>query len=322
MKAVRIHERGDTSVMQVEEIATPTPQAGEVLIRVAAAGVNYADTGQRSGNYPNALPLPLTLGFEAAGTIVSRGPGVSAPAEGTRVVALVEGGYAEYALARAELAVPLPENVSFEQATIIPVQGQTAYLALTRGAHFSPGEVVLVHSAAGGVGSLAVQIAKIMGARMVIGTTTSDSKLAVIRELGADLAVNSKSESWIGQVMQATRGQGVDIVLDAIGGSVGQQSIACLGMFGRLVNYGSLKREVTPFVVQMLIQKCLSVTGYNTNVQPLAAQLHASRDLLDWISQGRLHALLKHTFPLSEARAAHQALESGQTTGKIVLTVE
>lgn len=322
MKAIRIHERGDASVMQVEEVATPVPQQDEVLIKVAAAGVNYADTGQRTGNYPNALPLPLTLGFEAAGTIVSRGPGVSALAEGTRVVALVEGGYAEYALAKAGLVVVLPENVSFAQATAIPVQGQTAYLALTRGAHFSQGETVLVHNAAGGVGSLAVQVAKILGAGTVIGTTTSDSKLATIRELGADAAVNSKADNWIEQVMQATRGQGVDIVLDSVGGSLGQQSIACLGLFGRLVNYGSLTGEVTPFVTQMLIQKCLSVTGYNTNVQPLEEQLHASRALLDFISEGRLRIMLNNTFPLTEARAAHQALEAGQTTGKVVLTVE
>ncbi len=322
MKAVRIHERGDTSVMQVEEIATPVPQSGEVLVKVAAAGVNYADAGQRSGNYPNVLPLPLTLGFEVAGTVVSHGLNVSAPAEGTRVVALVEGGYAEYALAKAELVVTLPENVSFEQATVIPVQGQTAYLALTRGAHLSQGETVLVHAAAGGVGSLAVQVAKILGAGTVIGTTTSDSKLAVIRELGADVAINSTSENWIEQVMQATRGQGVDIVLDAIGGSVGQQSIACLDFFGRLISYGSLKGEVTPFVAQMLIQKCLSVSGYNTNVQPLEAQLHASRALLDFISEGRLRVMLNHTFPLTEAHVAHQALEAGQTTGKVVLTIE
>lgn len=322
MKAIRIHERGDPSVMHMEEIARPIPQVGEILIKVATAGVNYADVGQRNGHYPNALPLPLTLGYEVAGTIVSHGQGVSAPTEGTRVVALVEGGYAEYALAKAAQVVPLPDTVSFAQATAVPVQGETAYLVLTRGAHFSPGETVLVHSAAGGVGSLAVQVAKILGAGTVIGTTTSASKLEVIRELGADVAINSKSGNWIEQVMQATRGQGVDIVLDPIGGSVGQQSIACLCLFGRLVNYGSLTGKVTPFVTQMLIQKCLSVSGYNTVAQPLDAQLHASRVLLDFISDGRLHVVLDHTFPLAEARAAHQTLEAGRTTGKVVLTVE
>lgn len=322
MKAVRIHERGDANVLQVEEIQTPVPQQGEVLIKVAAAGVNYGDIGQRSGNYPNALPLPLTPGYEVAGTIASRGPSINSLAEGTRVVSLVEGGYAEYALAKAANVVSLPDNVSFAQATIVPVQGQTAYLALTRGAHFSQGETVLVHVAAGGVGSLAVQVAKILGAGTVIGTTTSDSKLALIRELGADFAINTKAGNWIEQVMQATRGQGVDIVLDPIGGTIGQQSIACLGLFGRLINYGSLTGEVAPFVAQMLIQRCLSVTGYNTNVQPLEEQLHASRALLDFISEGRLRVVLDHTFPLAEARAAHQALESGQTTGKVVLTVE
>ncbi|MBA2682345.1 MAG: zinc-binding dehydrogenase, partial [Ktedonobacteraceae bacterium] len=179
-----------------------------------------------------------------------------------------------------------------------------------------------VHSAAGGVGSLSVQVAKILGAGTVIGTTTNDSKLALIRELGADTAMNSKADNWVEQVMQATQGQGVDIVLDAIGGTVGQQSIACLGLFGRLVNYGSLTGKPTPLVTQMLIQKCLSVTGYNTNVQPHEEQLHASRALLNYISEGRLRVALDHTFPLIEARAVHQALEAGQTTGKVVLTIE
>jgi NADPH2:quinone reductase len=321
MKAVRIHERGDVNVLQVEEVPMPAPQQGEVLIKVAAAGMNYGDVGQRTGNYPNTLPLPLTLGYEVAGTIASRGHGVNLPAEGTRVVSLVDGGYAEYAIARAENVVPLPDNVSFAQATIVPVQGQTAYLALTRGAHFSQGESVLVHTAAGGVGSLAMQIAKILGAGTVIGTTTSESKLSLIRELGADAAINSKADNWIEQVMQATRGQGVDIILDPIGGTVSQQGIACLSPFGRLINYGSLTGAPTPFVSQMLIAKCLSVIGYNTIVQPLEEQLHASQALLDFISEGRLRVVLNHTFPLNEARAAQQAIESGQTTGKVVLMV-
>lgn len=321
MKAIRIHQRGDASVMILEDIATPIPQRGEVLIKVVAAGVNYADIGQRNGHYPNLKPLPLTLGFEVAGSVISQGPDVITPAVGTRVVALVEGGYAEYAIARAEVVVPLPENVSFEQATVVPVQGQTAYLALTRAAHFKAGEVILVHAAAGGVGSLAVQLAKAMGAGMVIGTTTKNEKKQAIHALGADIAISTLESNWIEQVMQATQGRGVDIVLDAIGGSVGQQSIACLASFGRLVSYGSLQGEPTPLVTQMLIQKCLSVAGYNTNIQPLEDQLEASLALLRFIANGQVRIILDHTFPLAEAAAAHRAIEARQTKGKVVLTI-
>ncbi len=322
MRAIRIHERGNAGVMLLEDIVTPIPQQGEVLIKVVAAGVNYADTGERNGQYPNLKPLPLTLGFEVAGNVVVQGPGVTTPAIGTRVVALVEGGYAEYAVARAEVVVSLPEEVSFAQATAVPVQGQTAYLALTKAARLKAGDVVLVHAAAGGVGSLAVQLAKAMGAGMVIGTTTTKEKMQLIRDLGADSAISTLDGNWVEQVMRMTRGRGVDIVLDAVGGSIGQPSVVCLALFGRLVTYGSLQGKPTPFVMQMLIQKCLSVIGYNTIVQPLEDQLEASQALLRFIADGQVRVVLDHTFLLTEAAAAHQAIEAGQTKGKVVLSVD
>lgn len=321
MKAVRIHQRGGTEVLKLEDIATPVPQQGEVLIQVAVAGVNYADVGQRQGNYPNLAELPLTLGSEVAGTVVKTGPGVDASLEGHRVVALVDAGYAEFALAKAEEIIPIIDGVSFAQATVIPVQGQTAYLLLDKATRLRQGERVLVHAAAGGVGSLAVQLAKIMGASMVIGTTTSKSKLDFIRDLGADVAVTTNEASWIGQVMQATRGQGVDIILDPIGGEFGQQNIACLALFGRIVVYGSLSGGVTPFVTQMLIPKCQSIIGYNTVIQSLEDRMRASQALMQAIASGQLKTFVDHSFPLAEVAAAHKMLEENKATGKVVLTV-
>lgn len=321
MKAVRIYERGGTDVLRYEDLPTPTPGAGEVLIAVAAAGVNYADLGQRSGNYPNLVPLPATLGYEVAGTIVAHGPGVAGPPDGTRVVALVNGGYAEYAVAPAALAVPIPAGVSFAQATVVPIQGQTAYLLLARAARIQPGERVLIHAAAGGVGSLAVQLARLLGAGLVLGSSTSPDKLAYIRELGADAAINMNTPNWVEAVMQATRGQGVDIVLDPVGGPLGPPNVACLAPFGRLLVFGSLSGAVTPLISQMLIPKCLSVSGYNTVIQPQADQLQASHALLDLIAAGQLQITLDHTYPLAEAAAAHAAIEARQTRGKVVLTV-
>ena len=321
MKAVRIHQRGGIEVLQLEDIETPVPQQGEVLIRVAVAGVNYADVGQRQGNYPNLAELPLTLGSEVVGTVVQCGPGVDVSLNGRKVVSLVDGGYAEFALAKAEEVIPIGDNVSFAQATAIPVQGQTAYLLLDKATRLQRGERVLVHSAAGGVGSLAVQLAKNMGASMVIGTTTSQKKRDFIRDIGADVAVATNEANWIEQIMQATHGQGVDIILDPIGGELGQQNIACLAPFGRIVVYGSLTGMVTPFVTQMLIPKCQSIIGYNTLIQSLEERMRASQFLLQEIASGQLKIFVDYTFPLTEVAAAHKALEEKKTTGKVVLSV-
>jgi NADPH2:quinone reductase len=321
MRAVRIHERGATSVLRLEDLPTPTPGANDVLIKVAAAGVNYSDVGQRRGDYPNLVPLPATLGNEVAGTVAALGASVTGLREGDRVVALVDGGYAEYAVAPAGQVVALPDAVSFEAATAVPIQGQTAYLALTKAARLSAGETVLIHAAAGGVGSLAVQIARLLGAGMIIATDRKPEKFEFIRSLGANVVVSSTDPNWMGAVMGATRGQGVDIVLETIGGEVGQASLMSLAPFGRLVVFGSLSGQPSPLVSQMLIPKCWSVIGYNTLVQPDADKRRASETLLAWMAEGRLNVALEHTYPLEEAAAAHTALEAGQTRGKIVLTL-
>jgi len=321
MKAIRVHQRGGLDAMNIEEVARPVPDNGQVLIKVAAAGVNFADIGQRNGNYQNLAPLPLTLGFEAAGVVEEVGAEVSTVSKGTRVVSLVDGGYAEYAVADAALVVPLPDGVSFAEAVAVPVQGQTAYLALDKAARLQQGESVLIHSAAGGVGTLAVQLTKLMGASMVIGTTTNASKEAFIRAQGADAVVLTNDKNWVEQVMQATQGQGVDIVLETVGGEIGQQSLGCLALNGRMVVYGTLTGAVTPVVTQMLIPKCLSIVGYNTNVQSLADQMRASHALLRYIASGQLHVTVDDSFPLSEAAAAHKAISEHKTRGKVVLTV-
>jgi len=200
MKAIRINETGGPEVMHLEEIETPIPGEGEVLIKVAAAGVNYADLAQRQGAYLTRTRTPMTLGVEVAGTVAALGPGVSTPAEGGRVVAYVNGGYAEYALAQATTVIPIPPSLDFPQAAAFPVQGLTAYQLLRESAHIQPGESVLVHAAAGGVGTFAVQLAKLMGAGIVVGTASNSSKIDLIRKLGADAAINYTEDNWVEQV--------------------------------------------------------------------------------------------------------------------------
>lgn len=322
MKAVLIHERGGPEVMVLEEIGTPIPQAGEVLIRVAVAGVNNADVGQRRGNYPNLVDLPATLGHEVAGTVAGVGPDVHGLAEGTRVVALVDGGYAEYAVANAQTVIPLPDKVGFAEATMIPIQGQTAYLLLTEAARLREGETVLVHAAAGGVGTLAIQLAHLLEAGMVIGTARKPEELELVRQLGADVAIDISAPDWVEQVRAATGGRGVDVVLESVGGSVGQQSLASLAPFGRMIVFGSLSGQMTPFAAQQLIRLCHTVMGYNTQLQTPAKQMEASHALLRYIASGELKVIMDTTpYRLDEAGEAHRAMESGRTVGKVVLTL-
>jgi NADPH2:quinone reductase len=321
MKAIRIHQRGAPEVMCLEEIDTPTPQEGQVLIQVAVAGVNYADVGQRKGTYPNLVALPTTLGSEVAGTVVACGPGVTAPPVGARVVSLVEGGYAEYAVAEAKRVIPLPEGISFAQATPIPIQGQTAYLLLEKAARLRPGERILIHAASGGVGSLAAQLASHFGAGAIIGTANTPEKLEFIRALGVHAAINTDEADWVEQVMHATQGQGVHVILDSIGGSTAQQSLACLAPFGRMVVFGSLSDAPTPMIAQMLIPRCQAIIGYNTVIQPLEDQMRVSQDLLRLMASGQVRVMLDRSFSLADAPAAHRAIEGNTTLGKVVLTL-
>ena len=321
MKAVRIHKTGDPDVLSLEEIATPVPGAGEVLIKVAAAGINFADLLQRQGVYPIAGGIPAVLGFEVAGTIVAHGEDVDSPPVGTRVVTgLMGGGYAEYAVVPAATVVPIPDNLDFASATALFLQGLTAYGLLHDAAKLQPGESVLVHTAAGGVGSLAVQLAKLMGAGTVIGTASSPSKLEFIRRIGADVAINYAEGDWNEQIKGATGGQGVDVILDAVGGEIGQQSLAHLAPGGRLVVYGNAGGQPTMLAAQQLTGNNQAVIGYSMGSAMSPQHMTESiRELLHYVVEDQLQIVVGQTFPLADAAAAHRAMAERRTTGKVVL---
>lgn len=322
MRAIRVHQAGGPEVLTLDELPTPAPGAGEVLIKVAAAGINYADLMQRQGVYPLPGGLPATPGFEVAGSVAALGEGVSGPAVGTRVVAGLGngGGYAEYAVAPAITVFPIPDTLAYAEATALFVQGLTAYGLLRYAGRLEAGETVLVHTAAGGVGSLAVQLARLLGAGRVIGTASAPEKLALIRQLGADAAINYGAPDWAEQVLAATQGQGAHIILDAVGGAIGARSLDLLGQGGRLVVYGAASGEPTMLAAQQLSFKGQAVIGYamgtNTPPEQLAAGMRA---LLGFVAEGQLHLTVGHTFPLAEAAAAHQAMGARRTTGKVVL---
>jgi NADPH2:quinone reductase len=323
MKAVRIHETGGPEVMHLEELETPMPKDGEILIKVAAAGINYADLAQRAGAYLTRTRTPMILGVEVAGTVAALGPGVRSPTEGTRVVATCQGGYAEYAIAQANMVIPIPPGIDFVHAAALPVQGITAYQLLQESARLQPGESVLVHAAAGGVGTLAVQLAKLMGAGTVIGTASNADKLDLIRRLGADAAINYTEQNWVEQVKNATGDKGVDIILEMVGGRIAEQNLQCLAPFGRIVVYGAASGQIAQFSGIQLMYKNQAIIGYW-----LASQLRrperiaqAVMELMQYVANGKLEVVVGQTFPLAEAAEAHQAIAERKTKGKVVLLV-
>ncbi|MDQ2884541.1 MAG: NADPH:quinone oxidoreductase family protein [Chloroflexota bacterium] len=323
MKAIRIHETGGPEVMHLEEIETPTPQNDEVLIRAAAAGINYGDLAQRQGTYLTRTRTPMTPGFEIAGTIAGHGPNVSAPPLGTRVIALTNGGYAEYSVAPASSVIPIPDTLDFPHAAAFMVQGLTAYQLLRESARIQTGESVLIHAAAGGVGTLAVQLAKLMGAGQVIGTASSEAKLELARSLGADTAINYSQPDWFEQVKAATQGRGTDIILEMVGGEVSTQSLQCLAPFGRMVIYGAASNQIAQFTGIQLMYKNQSIIGYwlTSWLQRSDRVAAAALDLMKYLNSGRLKIIVGATFPLAEAAQAHRAIAERQTTGKVVLLV-
>jgi NADPH:quinone reductase-like Zn-dependent oxidoreductase len=313
MKAVHFAEHGDAGVLQLVDYPMPQPGAGEVLIKVVAAGVNYADIWQRKGASPAPLPLPYVPGYEVAGTIEALGDGVPTALLGQRVMAMLpRGGYAAYVVAPAAQALPLPAELGYAEATALLAQGPTAVGLLNTGHYAS----VLVLAAAGGVGSLLVQVAKNRGIR-VVAAVGSDAKKAIAQASGADAVVCYAEADWVEQVRAATDGQGVAAVFDAVGGRVGAAALQALSAGGTGVVYGAASGEPTMVAAQELIGQQQLVRGYTVFAE-LARFGEYTEELLGYFQAGRLQ-LPVQTYPVTAVRAAQRELESRQTTGKVVL---
>lgn len=323
MKAVRMEEFGEPEVLRAVEVERPEPGEGQVLVEVRAAGINYADVMRRRNSYLEETPLPFVLGAEVAGTVAEVGGGESDGASvGDRVVALVRaGGYAEYAVAPAGALIPLPEGLGFDEAAAVPLQGLTAYHALKTMGRLQEGEGVLVHAAAGGVGTLAVQMAKLMGAGTVIATASSGDKLDLAGSLGADVPINYAEEDWPERVREATGGRGVDVILEMVGGDFVKQGLSCLAGFGRMVVFGAASGEMSSVVPQGLMLKNHTVSGfYLPGIVGRPDLLGPSlQEILGWLAEGRLKLTIGGRYPLERAADAHADLEGRKTTGKLVL---
>jgi NADPH2:quinone reductase len=320
MKAIQVAAFGGVEVLQVVERPRPLPLAGEVLIRVESAGLNYSDLMKREGLYPGGPKPPYFPGVEAAGVVESVGTNQDGPTLlGQRVACVTDGGaHAEYVCAKARACIPLPDELSFAEGAAFPVQYLTAYHALLTVARASAGETLLVHAAGGGVGTAAVQLARLLGLK-VIGTASTPSKRSRVVELGADCAVGY--EEFETAARELTGGRGPDIILDTIGGGVMRRSLSLLPSLGRLVLVGLASREASPIDAAKLIFRSQAVLGFHLNAifERRALVQDSLRQLLSWIGEGRLKIQIGHTLPLTEIRQAHELLASRQSYGKVVL---
>lgn len=317
MKAIRVHELGGAEKLTLEDVEKPVPKADEVLIKVAAAGINYADTMMRAGNYLTEPGLPFTLGYEAAGTIESLGENVKNLKVGQRVLATTSsGGYAEYATARASLTMPIPDELGFGASTALLVQGLTALGLLNE---TRAGQTILIHAAAGGVGSLLVQLAKYKGLK-VIGTASSQQKLQLVADLGADFAINYSEPDWTDEVLRATNGKGADWIIEMVGGAIVAQNLKVLAKHGTMWIYGAASGEDFKVSVLSLMAKNHTIRGYWLMNESVENRIRFTGELLEHLGAGRLKIQVTE-FPLEQAKEAHEAIENRRTTGKVVLVV-
>ena len=312
MKAIQITKFGGPEVLELVELADPTPGENEELIDVSCIGINYADTHQTENSYLSKQELPLIPGLEVVGKTQS----------GRRVLASVStGGYAQKALAHKAMCVDIPESVSDAQAVAMLVQGTTAWHILKTMAHVKPGESVVVQAGAGGVGTLAIQLAKMWGAK-VIAVTSSESKNELAKSLGADATVDANSADLAGAMIVANGGKRVDIVLEMVGGKTFDSSLEVLAPFGRLITFGMASRTApTPIHPGVLMGGTKTVAGFWLSHCFGRKELmnDVINELFQLVVAGKLHPVIGATFPLSKAADAHRAMLARQTTGKIAL---
>ena len=314
MRAIQITEFGGPEVLVLRELDDPEPPEGFVVLDVLAAGVNWADTHQAENTYLAAAELPLVPGGEAVGI---------AP-DGRRVVALLNGGgYAEKAIAHPSLMWEVPDGVSDTQALALVLQGTSAWHLLRTSAQLREGESVAIFAAAGGVGTIAIQLAKRFGAGRVIGLASSPEKRDLASRLGADATVDSNSEGLKEALIEANEGHHVDVILEMVGGSVFEQSLSALAHFGRLVHFGQSAREGAPKVSPgKLMATSRGVIGFWLMhlIREPERLGEALADMFEAIRSGELEVIVGDTYPLEEARRAHEDIRARRTTGKLVLT--
>jgi len=319
MKAIRVHQHGGPDALALDEVPVPEPGPGQAVVRVEAAGVNFIDSYHRIGLYQ--VPLPFTLGQEAAGVVERVAPDVTVVKPGDRVAsAQAVGAYAPYALVLADRLVPVPAAVTTRDAAAVILQGLTAQYLTTSTHALQYGETCLVHAAAGGVGGLLVQMARLKGAR-VIATVGSEAKAALARQDGADEVILYRTQDVAAEVKRLTSGALCRVVYDGVGRDTFHASLACTAPRGLLVTYGNASGAV-PAIEPLVLSngsKFLTRPKLADYIATREELLGRARDLFDWMAKGKLKVRIHREYPLAEAAQAHRDLESRKTTGKLLL---
>ncbi len=323
MKQIIVNEFGGPENLSLRDVAMPAAGDGQIVIKVEASGVNFSDAMQRRNKYVFPVPLPYLPGFEVAGIVTELGKGVENISLGDQVVAMLPngGGYAQYAVAASYLAAVIPPTISAQESLALQVQGLTAYLMLKNGAKLQAGETILIHAAAGGVGTLLVQIARQMGAGKIIATASNAEKLAVAKSLGADELINYTQSDWPQKVKEATGEKGVDLIIDSTGGEILRNSISCLAPFGRLISFGNPTGGSTSIEAFNLVNNNQILQGFGlaSYFEKPDLMLEAYQYLFSQAAKRQLKVHIGQTFPLKDAAEAHRQMENRKTTGKIVL---
>lgn len=324
MNAIIARQPGGPEVLELVQRKVPQPGAGEVLIRIASAGVNRPDLLQRNG-----MPLPPgitdVLGLEVSGTVAALGAGVDYPAVGTPVMALLNGGgYADYCVARADLCLTVPQNLPLAQAAGVPEAAFTVWHNLFELGRLQPGDTVLIHGAASGVGTFAIQCAQACGAR-VVATAGGAEKVAALRQLGVWRAINRHSEDFVAVIVDETQGRGVDVVLDNVGGDYVARNLSVLALGGRHVSLSFMQGAKIELDLQLVMRKGLSLTSSTLRPKSASEKLRLaqciSKHLLPLIAAGKIAPTLYQTLPLAQAADAHRILEANANIGKVLLQV-
>lgn len=323
MRVVVVEQPGGPEQLRIVEMPKPEPAPGQALVKIAAAGVNFIDIYHRTGLYK--VDPPITLGMEGAGVVEAVGEGVTEVAPGDRVAyAMARGSYAEYAVVPAWMLVKLPPALDFQSAAAAMLQGMTAHYLTHSTYPLKAGDSCLIHAAAGGVGLLLVQMAKMRGAR-VFGTVSTPAKAELARQAGADVVILYTEQDFLEVVRRETNGRGVDVVYDSVGAATWEKSLDCLRPRGMMVSFGNASGPVPPFQPLILSQK-----GSLFLTRPTLGHYTATReellwragDVLGWVQDGRLKLRIERVYKLEEAAEAHRALESRATSGKLLIVPE
>jgi len=326
MKAVLVKKPGDAGQLYIGEFPTPEPQDKEILVKVKATAVNRADIHQRKGHYPPPKGASPIIGLEVSGVVEATGANVTKWKVGDRVFGLLEGGgYAEYAVLHEDMAMPIPDSLSYEDTAAIPEVFLTAYQTLFWIGHLKQGERVLIHAGASGVGTAAIQMAKLNGAYVAV-TAGSEEKLDACQKLGADLAINYKTDDFAKVIQEALGPSSIDVVLDFIGASYWEQNLEVLGMDGRHVLISTLSGYKLENVdLRAIMGKRLTLTGTTLRSRDRDYKVKLTQEFMDTMlplfKKGELKPIVDRVFPIAEVQEAHRYMEANKNIGKIVLSV-